>query len=61
MTYLTEKNDRRHRRNARMLTALITLSMFLAFAYFAGALDGVILDYMGPAETVVVAGPVASI
>ena len=59
MTYLTEKNDRRRRRNARLLTALIALTMFTAFAYHAGFLDQVLMEYINPPAEVPVSGPVA--
>ena len=51
MNYLAEKNARRHRRNAKLLTALITLSLFAAFAYSAGMLDAFLEMWMTtPAE-----------
>ncbi len=55
-SYQTEKNDRRRRRNARVLTALITLSLMAAAAYGFGAFD----QFLGPDTTApIVAGTVA--
>ena len=48
MTYLIEKNERRHRRNAKLLTALIMITLFTIAAYYSGALDQVILEYTSP-------------
>ena len=45
MTYLTQQNDRKHRRRARTLTFLITASLGLAFAYASGLLGEVPLLY----------------
>ena len=61
MTYRTEKNDRRHRRNAKLLTALIALTIFAVAAYSGGFLDQWVLDFMGPAGTPVVEAPVAAV
>ncbi len=56
MTYLAEKNARRHRRNAKFLTALITLSLLVAFAYYGGLLDGVLDTWLdSPADAPAVA------
>ena len=38
-SYQTAKNDRRRRQKARLLTALITLSLLAAAAYSFGAFD----------------------
>ena len=62
MTYLTEKNDRRRRRNAKLLTALIAMTLFTAFAYYAGLVDQVLLDYFNAASaTPAVSAPVAEV
>ena len=53
--YLTAKNDRRRRRQARMLTALITLTLIALTAYATGAFDFLLT----PAVPVVNAGVVA--
>lgn len=37
--YQTARNDRRRRRNARVITALITLSLLALAAYSFGAFD----------------------
>ncbi|MEM9928264.1 MAG: hypothetical protein AAF840_00465 [Bacteroidota bacterium] len=41
-SYQTEKNDRRRRRKARVLTALITLTLLAAAAYGMGAFDALL-------------------
>lgn len=38
-SYQTQKNDRRRRRKARALTALITIGLLAAAAYSTGILD----------------------
>lgn len=55
MTYQTALNDRRRRRRARLLTALITLTLFAAAAYGLGAFDALLLPDAQP----VVAGVAA--
>ncbi|MEO0734806.1 MAG: hypothetical protein AAFZ52_18360 [Bacteroidota bacterium] len=52
MYNLTQKNDRRRRRKARFLTALITLSLLAAAAYYSGLLD----SFLEPAVEAVIAG-----
>ncbi|MEL7160668.1 MAG: hypothetical protein AAFN92_07910 [Bacteroidota bacterium] len=51
MYNLTQKNDRRRRRKARLLTAFITLVLLAAASYFSGALD----HFFEPVEEIVVA------
>lgn len=59
MSYRTEINDRRRRRQARVFTALITICLLASFAYAAGLLDQVPeLFREAPAREIVVA-PVA--
>ncbi len=41
MSYITIKNDRKRRRQAKMVTFVITVSMLGAAAYSVGALDQV--------------------
>lgn len=40
--YQTARNDRRRRRKARMITALITLSLLTLAAYSFGAFDALL-------------------
>jgi hypothetical protein len=40
--YQTARNDRRRRRNARLITALITLSLLALAAYSFGAFDALL-------------------
>ena len=59
MTYITERNDRRRRRTAGLLTALIAFTIFAVFAYYGGYLDQLVLDLMGPTQPIATA-PVAA-
>lgn len=45
MDYRTQKNDRRRRRKAGFITALITVALMAAAAYTFGAFD----EYLDPA------------
>ena len=55
--YLAEKNARRHRRNAKLITAFITLTLLVAFSYYAGLLDPYLGAWLTPDATNV--GPTA--
>ena len=61
MTYITERNDRRRRRTAGLLTALIAFTLFAVFAYYGGLLDQFLLDYMSSPSGPVATAPVAAV
>ena len=62
MNYRTEKNDRRRRRKALVVTTLITIGMLAAFAYATGLADELPALFNDAPETEVVAdGPVARV
>ncbi len=61
MSYITLKNDRKRRRQARVVTFIVTLTMLSAAAYGVGALDQLtelLHQYMGSSP---VDQPVASL
>ncbi|OAV45341.1 hypothetical protein [Lewinella sp. 4G2] len=60
MTYLIEKNARRHRRNAKLMTALIMITLIATTAYFTGALDQVLLEWIHQGEVALPQAPVAA-
>lgn len=51
-SYQTKKNDRRRRRKALAVTALITIGLLAAAAYAAGALDQWLAPEAPPTEVV---------
>lgn len=54
--YITAKNDRRRRRTAGFVTALVTLTLLAFAAYTSGAFDA----FLSPEPVEVVATTVAS-